>query len=153
MCHDWFRIDKFRLNLHLIIEILANICWRNEFIIVRSLCWEITGLIILNFVLPLIRIVYIFKSAILARHCLNKSLYLKRKRKKYFNFLYSCRDDLHIYSIRGWDCKLCETKFHLQNCSPILSSHLALLHLNEMCGLGTWFSIVQKLNNHILLLT
>ncbi len=42
MGHDWFRIDYFRLNLHLIIEILVHICWRNEFIIVRSLCWEIT---------------------------------------------------------------------------------------------------------------
>ncbi len=42
MCHYWFRIDYFRLNLHLIIEILAHICWRSEFIIVRSSCWEIT---------------------------------------------------------------------------------------------------------------
>ncbi len=42
MCHVWFRIDYFRLNLHLIIEILVPICWRSEFIIARSLCWEIT---------------------------------------------------------------------------------------------------------------
>ncbi len=70
MCHDWFRIDYFKLNLHLIIEILAHICWRSEFIIARSLCWEITrnNSIISNFVLPSIRIVYIFESAMLARH-------------------------------------------------------------------------------------
>ncbi len=68
MCHDWFRIDYFRLNLHLIIEVLVHICWRSEFIIVRSLCCEITQLIISNFVRPLIRIVHIFESAMLAHH-------------------------------------------------------------------------------------
>ncbi len=41
MCRDWFRID-FRLNLHLITEILVRICWRSKFIIVRSLRREIT---------------------------------------------------------------------------------------------------------------
>ncbi len=42
ICHDWFRIDYFSLNLHLIIEILVHICWRSEFIIARPLCWKIT---------------------------------------------------------------------------------------------------------------
>ncbi len=42
MCRNWFWINYFRLNLHLIIEILAHICWRSEFIIARPLCWEIT---------------------------------------------------------------------------------------------------------------
>ncbi len=42
MCHNWFWIDYFRLNLYLIIEILVCICWRNEFSIARPLCWEIT---------------------------------------------------------------------------------------------------------------
>ncbi len=42
MCHDWFRINYFTLNLHLIIDILVYICRRSEFTIVRSLCWEIT---------------------------------------------------------------------------------------------------------------
>ncbi len=41
MCHNWFWIDYFRLNWHLIIEILAHIC-RSEVIIARPLCWEIT---------------------------------------------------------------------------------------------------------------
>ncbi len=74
MCHDWFRIDYFRLNLHLIIEILVHVCW-SEFIIVRSLCWEVTrnNSIISNFVLSLIRIVYIFKSAMLVHHRIDES--------------------------------------------------------------------------------
>ncbi len=42
MCHNWFWIDYFRLNLHLIIEIFVHICWRSEFIIARPLYWEIT---------------------------------------------------------------------------------------------------------------
>ncbi len=42
ICHNWFWIDYFRWNLHLIIEILVYICWRSEFIIARLLCWEIT---------------------------------------------------------------------------------------------------------------
>ncbi len=44
MCHDWFRTGYFGLNLRLIIEIFGRICWKSEFIIVRSRCWEITQL-------------------------------------------------------------------------------------------------------------
>ncbi len=42
MCRNWFWIDYFRLNLHLIMEILVHTGWRSEFIIARPLCWEIT---------------------------------------------------------------------------------------------------------------
>ncbi len=41
MCHNWFWIDYFWLNWHLIIEILVHICWRSEFTITRP-CSEIT---------------------------------------------------------------------------------------------------------------
>ncbi len=61
MCHNWFKTDYFRLNLCLIIEIFVFV---EE---VNILLWETE--IILNFVLPLIRIVYIFKSELLAHHC------------------------------------------------------------------------------------
>ncbi len=41
MCHNWFSIDYFWLNFHLIIEMFVHICWRNEFIIVRNWnCFE-----------------------------------------------------------------------------------------------------------------
>ncbi len=106
MCYDWFRIDFFRLNLHFIIEILVHICWGSEFIIV-SLCWEITQLIISNFVLPLIRTVYIFKSAMLARparHCSDKS--------QYASLMPTCDKKISImelvYIINQWafDCRV-----------------------------------------------
>ncbi len=79
---------------------------------------------------------------------INYIKYIKRKWKTCFNFICSCWDDLHIHSTEGWDRKLCETKFHFQCCSLILSSLLALLHLNGTCSLGAWFSIVQKSINH-----
>ncbi len=41
MCHNWFWIEYFRLNFHLIIEIFVHISWSSEFIIARPLCWEI----------------------------------------------------------------------------------------------------------------
>ncbi len=43
---------------------------------------------------------------------------MKRKRKKYFNFLCSCRADLRTYSTEGWDCKLVKPNF-----TPTLFTH------------------------------
>ncbi len=82
MCHNWFWIDYFRLNFHLIMEILATICWRREFIIARPLRWEINRNSAVNyfdFVLSLIRIVYIFERVMLAHRHSDVSQYVHSK--------------------------------------------------------------------------
>ncbi len=68
MCHDWFRTDYLRLNLHLIIEIFCIFVEE-----LNLLLWETE--IISNFVLPLIRILYIFENAMLAHHRSDESQY------------------------------------------------------------------------------
>ncbi len=76
MCHTWFWIDYFILNLHLIIKIYAHIWWRSEFITVRPLCWEITRNNAVNyfeFCLVFDKDSYIFERAMLARHLFEES--------------------------------------------------------------------------------
>ncbi len=73
MCHDWFKIDNFGLNFAFNYWNISVYLLKKWIYIVRSLCWEITQLTISNFVLTLIRIVYIFKSAMLAHHSFDES--------------------------------------------------------------------------------